>query len=142
MRCMDRHDDEAEGAKLARRCLKVAVPPGTPVHAYRPGHHKQMSQGRRSTAHFCGTTGKGHFELEAGDASRRTSCRFARATYRAYRKWNHEHVSGHRHLQLQVQGHRLSCNRGIREAEVGESVFVVQCHDGTKLVKMSSEKGL
>jgi hypothetical protein len=50
IRCMDRHEDEAEGAKLARRCLKVAVPPGTPVHAYRPGHHKPNDGGGKATA--------------------------------------------------------------------------------------------
>jgi hypothetical protein len=48
--CMDRHEDEAEGAKLARRCLKVAVPPGTPVHAYRPGHAQNEEQGGEATA--------------------------------------------------------------------------------------------
>jgi hypothetical protein len=101
-----------------------------------------ISQAQRSATHFCGTTGKGDFELEAGDASRQTSCRFARATYRAYRKWSLKHVDGHSHFQLRVRGHRLSCNRGIDEAEVGESVFVVQCHDRTKFVEMSSEKGL
>src|SRR5262249_48599569 len=46
-----------------------------------------MSQGEGGEVRFCGMTHNGDgFELEAGDAPHPTSCSFARATYRAYRR--------------------------------------------------------
>jgi hypothetical protein len=101
-----------------------------------------MSHGQKRATHFCGRADKGDVELEAGGASRRTSCRFARAMYRAYRKRGVKPVGEHSHFQLRVRGHRLSCNRDIREAEVGEAYYEVQCHDRTKFVEMYSERDL
>jgi hypothetical protein len=99
-----------------------------------------MSQGRGGATHFCGITQNGDgLELEAGNARHPTSCGFARATYRAYRKGGHSHDAEQSHFHLRVAGRRLSCNQGVREAEVGESVFVIRCHSKTKFVQMSSE---
>jgi hypothetical protein len=97
-----------------------------------------VSQGQAGGIHFCGTTHNGDgVLLEAGTG---TSCGFARATYRAYSRWGREHLHGHRHFRLRVAGRRLSCNRGIYSAEVGESVFEARCHDRARLVAMSTEK--
>lgn len=104
--------------------------------------HPALSQGGVRATHYCGTTTKGDgFYLEAGGKPRPTSCAFARATYRAYWKWGLKHAGGHAHFQLLVARHRLACNRGVHEAEVGESVFEVRCHGGFRFVEMSVELG-
>lgn len=102
-----------------------------------------ISQGQVRGTHFCGRSHDGEgFSIEAGGAGLPTTCRFARATYRAYRKWSHEHVGGHAHLGLRVAGRHLACRRGLREAEVGEAYFEARCHDRSRLVELYTEKGL
>lgn len=102
-----------------------------------------MSQGQVGEILSCGGSHDGEgFSIEAGGAGHPTTCRFARATYRAYRKWSRKHAGGHSHFRLPVKGHRLACRRGLHEAEVGEAYFEVRCHDRSRLVEMYSEKGL